>query len=113
MKVLGHDNVSQPTRPVVQPIGLQFPKLTMQVRFLPGLPFPKPCLVLRSAYSFFQSDSLMSEWKAPLEKRPARKILCTSHSVRLEYRLPHRVRRSPEGRLRSDRWWVGVLGGIY
>jgi hypothetical protein len=35
--------VSQPANlisrgPVVQRIGLQFPKLTMQVRFLPGLP---------------------------------------------------------------------------
>src|ERR1017187_6661234 len=35
--------ISQPANlissgPVVQRIGLQFPKLTMQVRFLPGLP---------------------------------------------------------------------------
>jgi hypothetical protein len=30
--------------PVVQRIGLQFPKLTMQVRFLPGLPAPAHCI---------------------------------------------------------------------
>jgi hypothetical protein len=39
--------ISQPANlishgPVVQRIGLQFPKLTMQVRFLPGLPPPQP-----------------------------------------------------------------------
>ena len=55
--------ISQPANliphgPVVQRIGLQFPKLTMQVRFLPGLPSSlQPSLLILCAKYFMQSLS--------------------------------------------------------